>query len=346
MNSHRFSFPPPPPAPPKKAPQSYPGIAQPFVDPNGYRGRENSRDFGDRTCGRDYNRGGRRVGQYGSLHPNIGYGNISPGTDNRNSSSPAVAFSARTNAHNKSGHLLPSYPPIQLPQFPSTLNQSHGRQSPVFPAHARGPQAAHPTSRNGSYQFHNEQRQSSSHGYNPSLPAIQASLPAPVLMGPPIRMGFDALRRSSQHQQHFQPTVSGANMHQHGLLDGNESPYQHSSALGLTSGRHESSNTFPGHRGRGQTRGRSGIYSRSRNQNHRMHVAPAVPSFGSPLTLPSKPPALHENIRKPRKKKRRQNQLGLTPRAEQHESSEEDDDTDEEARLAAVAASGRQGHQL
>lgn len=60
-----------------------------------------------------------------------------------------------------------------------------------------------------------------------------------------------------------------------------------------------------------------------------------------------KPPALYENTRKPRKKKRKHNQLGLTPKAEEHESSEEEeDDVNEEARLAAVTASASQGPQL
>jgi hypothetical protein len=64
-------------------------------------------------------------------------------------------------------------------------------------------------------------------------------------------------------------------------------------------------------------------------------VAPAVPSFGIPLPL--KPPAPLETGRK-RKKKRRHNQLGLTPKALEHESSEEEgNDIDEEAKLAVAA---------
>jgi hypothetical protein len=64
-------------------------------------------------------------------------------------------------------------------------------------------------------------------------------------------------------------------------------------------------------------------------------VAPAVPSFGIPLPL--KPPAPLETGRK-RKKKRRHNQLGLTPKTLEHESSEEEgNDIDEEAKLAVAA---------
>lgn len=65
----------------------------------------------------------------------------------------------------------------------------------------------------------------------------------------------------------------------------------------------------------------------------RVPAPPPVPSFGNPL--PSKPPAPADTSRKPKKKKRKHNQLGLTPKTEEHESSEEEDDADEETRLAA-----------
>ncbi|KAJ6013985.1 hypothetical protein N7540_008576 [Penicillium herquei] len=59
---------------------------------------------------------------------------------------------------------------------------------------------------------------------------------------------------------------------------------------------------------------------------------PAVPSFGNPL--PCKPPPAADATRKPKKRKRKHNQLGLTPKTEEHESSEEEEDVDEEAKLA------------
>lgn len=45
-------------------------------------------------------------------------------------------------------------------------------------------------------------------------------------------------------------------------------------------------------------------------------------------------------MRKPKKKKRKHNQLGLTPKTEEHESSEEEDDVDDEARLGQGKISG------
>jgi hypothetical protein len=72
-------------------------------------------------------------------------------------------------------------------------------------------------------------------------------------------------------------------------------------------------------------------------------VAPSVPSFGIPL--PVKPPAPVETGRK-RKKKRRHNQLGLTPKTVEHESSEEEgNDIDEEAKLAVAAGIISSEHQ-
>ncbi len=360
MSGHRFAFPPPPPAPPK-APQSYPGFAQPFTDPNGLRGSEDSRDYLNRGHGRNFNRDGRRGGHFGSSKSNSGYGNPPLGIDKRHSSPPDKGYDVQTNDHNRSGYPLPSYPPIQLPRFPTNVNRSFGPQNPAFPANVRPAQAAHLAHGNGAYQIYDGQHQYPSHGYGLSPPAMQAPLHTPqnnntfqtaahasqpVLMGPPIRMGFNAQGDSGQTQQHAQPTTYGTNAFRHGLPNCNESPYRHSSSIGFHSGRHESPKTLTRDRGRGQKRGYGEIHNRPRNQNQRVQVAPAVPSFGSPLPLPSKPPALHGNTRKPRKKKRKHNQLGLTPKAEQHESSEEEDDTDEEARLAAAAAGAIQGHQL
>ncbi|MCJ1314509.1 hypothetical protein MMC25_008191 [Agyrium rufum] len=70
----------------------------------------------------------------------------------------------------------------------------------------------------------------------------------------------------------------------------------------------------------------------------RTPAAPAVPSFGLPLPIPlSEQP---EPKKEPRKRKREHNQLGLTPKTEDHESSEED--VDEEQKLATYVA-GKSG---
>lgn len=361
MNGHQFTFPPPPPAPPK-ASQSYPGLSQPFAGSNGYRGRGNRGNHGHTGYGRGYDRGGRRGGHFGSLQSTSSYGNSVLGAHHNQSSPPNIGCGDQNNDHRGSGYPLPSYLPVQLPQYPTSLRQGYGQQNATFLADSRPPQAAYPANGTGPPQTLNGQQQYTSHGYEPSLPTTHTPLPSaqnsnsfqttahavqPVLMGPPIRMGFDQQRNGHQTQQYAQPMADVFNANQHRLSNGNDSPYRQGSPIDFPSGGQEPPNPFPGYHGRGQKRGYGEAFNRPRNQNHRTQVAPAVPSFGSPLPLPVKPPALHEHTRKPKKKKRKHNQLGLTPKAEEHESSEEEeDDADEEASLAAVAASAGRGPQL
>ena len=360
MSGQQFTFPPPPPVPPKVS-QNYPAVPRSFAGPNSSRGRGDSRNHADRGIGRGSDRGGRKVGHFGPTQTNSSYGNTSLGISKRHSSLPDIGHNVQTSDYRMSGYALPSYPPVQLPHFPTNVHQGFKSQNQAFPLNAPPPQAAYPANGNGSYQIYNGQHRYSSHVHGPSLSTIQAPLPAaqnhnsfqtnahagqPVLMGPPIRMGFDARRSGSQIQHHTPLTANGTKAYQRGLSDGSESSYRHNSPIGFHSGRHDSPNVFPGDRGRGEKRGHGEGCNRPRNQNQRTQVAPAVPSFGSLLPLPLKPPALSGSTRKPRKKKRKQNQLGLTPKADEHESSEEEDDTDEEARLAAVGPSSGHGHQL
>ncbi|KAJ5628306.1 hypothetical protein N7490_010534 [Penicillium lividum] len=67
----------------------------------------------------------------------------------------------------------------------------------------------------------------------------------------------------------------------------------------------------------------------------RTPAPPSVPSFGNPL--PCKPPPAADATRKPNKRKRTQNMLGLTPKTEEHESSEEEEVADEESKVASDA---------
>ena len=356
MSGHHFTFPPPPPAPSQTS-QSYAGRPHPFAGPTGHRGRGNRGDHGNRGQGHGYARGGPRGGHFSS-HTASGYGNPSVAVDSGRSPPPNMGYNSQTNDHRRSGYPLPSYPPVQLPRYPINVHQGYGQQKPAFPAHA---QAAYTANESGPPQNYHGQQQNSLHGYGPPLPTVQAPLPAslnnssfqanapagpPVLMGPPIRIGFDAQRSGHQAQHYSQPTANGTNASRHGLSNGNDPSYRHSSPIRFPSGPHELPVPFPGHRGQNLKRGHGEAFGRLRNQNHRTPVAPAVPSFGSSLPLPVKPPALREDSRKPRKKKRKHNQLGLTPKAEEHEASEEEDDADEEARLAALAASAGQGPQL
>ncbi|KAJ5491508.1 hypothetical protein N7539_003075 [Penicillium diatomitis] len=77
-------------------------------------------------------------------------------------------------------------------------------------------------------------------------------------------------------------------------------------------------------------------FNKPQNTVPRTPAAPAVPSFGNPL--PSKPPPVADATRKNKKRKRKHNQLGLTPKTDDHESSEEEEEVDEEAKLAQTGA--------
>lgn len=112
--------------------------------------------------------------------------------------------------------------------------------------------------------------------------------------------------------------------------------------------------TAPGPYGaapRNYARGRGNHGPKSRQVNKRDHTAafskpksiaprcpapPPVPSFGNPL--PSKPPPPADTlVAQNLKKKRKFNQLGLTPQTEEHESSDEEE-VDEESKLASSTA--------
>lgn len=118
-------------------------------------------------------------------------------------------------------------------------------------------------------------------------------------------------------------------------------------------GNHWGSPPTPHGRGGWPSRGHGnhGSKPRHHNSNKRDHTSafnkpqstvprtpapPAVPSFGNPL--PSKPPPAADATRKPKKRKRKHNQLGLTPKTDDHESSEEEEDVDEESKLAQTSA--------
>ena len=167
-------------------------------------------------------------------------------------------------------------------------------------------------------------------------------------MGPPIRMGFNDNRAGGyQHsplhpQPYNHPHTNGVTHRPNGQLPLHPPPYPRHPPDASYHNRRDSPNPFPGHQNRGQKRGRSETFGRSRDRNTKVQAAPAVPSFG--IALPEKPHITQQGARKPRKKKRKHNQLGLTPKAEEHESSSEEEILlDEEAELAAnVPGGGRE----
>lgn len=146
--------------------------------------------------------------------------------------------------------------------------------------------------------------------YN-QTPMQATSSASPTIMVPPVHWGFQNTGQSGSFAGVQRPNQRGARQN---------NSYNHQS----TSGKHANK------------RDHISAFGKSQAAAPRVPAPPPVPSFGNPLPL--KPPAPADTTRKPKKKKRKHNQLGLTPKAEEHESSEEEDDADEESRLAAGGA--------
>ena len=371
MNPQHFTFPPPPPPPPQPpapsiAAQNYPAYSHTGANQTGYGGNGSGGGRGNRGFHRGNNRGfSRGGGNLGSAHASSSHSGYPVG-GNRAPFQSNTGYTAQSSGQGGNGYALPDYLPVQLPQYPANVGQEYGASPSAFApsmAPPRTHQAVQPMDIHNAAQQSNAQRQyesrrfDSPNSYNqngpyppqnhaPYKPQQNTSFPQPVLMGPPIRMGFDGHRenRQTQHQP-YPPVVNGPSAYQNGAYNGSGSPYSHSPSPDGHPPRHDSPNPFAGHRG-GQKRRHGDAFGRSRNKNPKGQAAPAVPSFGAPLPLPVKPPVPIDNPKRSKKKKRRHNQLGLTPRVVEHESSEEDDDVDEEARLAAAVAGSDQGSQL
>lgn len=355
MNTHQFVFPPPPPPPPPiQATSSQGNNAGP---PNGHkyghnnRGNRGDRGFrGSRGRGQSASKQGSRGGNFGAL--SVPAHTVS--TQQNNSPFPPQDVYHPPTSKPGTNYPLPEYPPVHQPQYPASF-LNYGRSAATFPAASVASSAPHPEYYNNTQQgqshFQNGQSQTTSYNYASHYPhGPQQYSPAPSrpehsnnpqLMGPPLRMGFGSGYPGANQQTQAPPQVqqqslpSRAVSLQHGARPFMRSSFQTNPPGISSSTRHDSPNPFPDHRSRGQRRHHDGSGGQ-RRFNTKTPVAPAVPSFGNPL--PVKPPAPQEMARRPKKKKRRHNQLGLTPKTLEHESSEEEEnDVDEEAKLAVVA---------
>lgn len=355
----QFTFPPPPPAPSQSS-QEFREFYQRPQKSDHHGGRGNRGDRGHRGLGRGYQRGNPRNSNYG--HPSAGGGFFTDKSRHSVSQNGNTTFQG--DASRGSSYPLPNYPTVQLPQYPVNLGQDYGRPSPrglLINTRPSIPQAVPSPYAQISKQYHDGQQSYPSNAYNPPVnhqPVTQAfqspgsldySLNGhakhPVSMGPPIRMGFNDYQA---HKPAVLPQSERSWMMpvESGKANGTGPSYQFNPPTESKADCSEFSNTFTDRRGRGSQRGTRYISGRARNHNHRPRAAPAVPSFGAPLPSPSKPLDVQDSARKPRRKQRRHNQLGLTPRAEEHESSDEEDDADEETRLGAVVASSGNGSEL
>ncbi|KMU75088.1 hypothetical protein CISG_04375 [Coccidioides immitis RMSCC 3703] len=148
-------------------------------------------------------------------------------------------------------------------------------------------------------------------------------------MSPPMRWGFDHAGTPGAYppQQNYTPAPPHAQPRQ---------PHERQGGYRQQRGFNAShaSGPYPSNdksQSRMNKRPHSAAFT-SKQDDTRPTAPLPVPSFGNPL--PSKPPAAVDATRKPKKKRRKYNQLGLTPKAEEHESSEDEDDVDEETKLA------------
>lgn len=360
MNTHQFVFPPPPPPPPPIQVTSNQGnhagssSGHKYDHSNrGNRGDRGSR--GSRGRGQSASKRGSRGGNFGALSvpAQAGYA--------QQNNSPFLPQDVHTHT-NKPGnnYPLPEYPSVQQPQYPANVS-NYGPLAATFPAASIASPSPHPEYYNtaqGQLQFQNGQPQTTPYNYNsrnqntlhyPHGPQQYSSTQArpehsnnpQLMMGPPLRMGFNngypgtsqQIQSPSQIQQQSLP--SRTNSLQQGTRPFMRPSFQTNPLSISSAARHHSPNAFADHRNHGQRRHHT-AFGGQRRFNTKTQVAPAVPSFGNPL--PVKPPAPQEIARRAKKKKRRHNQLGLTPKTLEHESSEEEEnDVDEEANLAVAA---------
>ncbi|KAL2216357.1 CCCH zinc finger protein [Thermoascus aurantiacus ATCC 26904] len=344
MTSQGFSFPPPPPPPPpQQRPPSFQTPASPYGQ-SGY-GARGGRGSGGQHRGRGRGYGGRggRGGHFGAPNP----GHTAPYHANPpaavNQSYAQVNYGAYPAQHYPTAASSASPSPYNASR-PTSYQPSHGQpgfapgqpyaQSPAPHLPSYPPQPSYDTSYNASTKL----PQSTS--YPPPTPAgFPSSIPPPpppphtstsaphappAVMGPPMRWGFDDRRPTRYYPEgtrSFKPNPS------YGLRPLNTSnPYP---------GPTPAADKFTRN---GNKRPYSSAFGKPQATAPQTLAPPPVPSFGNPL--PAKPPPAVDPTRKPKKKKRKHNQLGLTPKTDEHESSEEEDDVDEEAKLGQGKVSG------
>ena len=349
MNHSHFTFPPPPPPPPT-ASNSYTAYPQASSGQRGHvdRGRGGSRGHDSR--GRGYSRGGSRGGQGRGNTP--GYGGFPPANDRgTNSHSQINGFG--------NSHPPPYYSSVHQPQYPTTVNDAYSHKPPHFPEPAPFSNPAplysgHPPNGQHTATTYDGQRPRTHHSRVSPAPYMQDSGPAhphgpmnqPFVM-PPIRVGRDGRGGILHTQASHNPPAS------YNLGPPVSNAFQAPIPNSFHQPQHESQHQFHGGRGRDLYLGNPDHCQQTRTARLAGQVGPAVPSFGNPLpdNLPSRPPfnpMPGDNVRRPkRKKRRRHNQLGLTPKTEEHESSEEEeDDQDEESKLGAAVGATSQQYEL
>ncbi|QKX54031.1 uncharacterized protein TRUGW13939_01113 [Talaromyces rugulosus] len=322
MASQGFSFPPPPPPPPQQQQQQqhqqapgYANAAPPYGNYNGYPQRGGYRGGGNFNRGRGrggMNRGGRAGGggypnNYHSQQPGGGGG----GGGGYNGYSPASSVPAQSPVTASNYYANTAHPP----------SQPYASAAQAYPP--RTPASSyHRASYDGRHRADSAAAQAMGYGNN-NMPATQAQPGAPpTMVAPPMRWGYDSTGTGGFYPGPTNGTGYNTQQSYQGHVHGN---VQGSA----------------GYKNNGHKRTFSSSFEKPTSTVPRAPAAPAVPSFGVPL--PAKPPQPTDAASKKtsnKKKKRKFNQLGLTPKTEEHESSGEEEDVDEEARFVSAANPG------
>ncbi|KAL9100230.1 MAG: hypothetical protein Q9163_004369 [Psora crenata] len=156
------------------------------------------------------------------------------------------------------------------------------------------------------------------------------------VMGTPVRSGYDSQQGYIENQLSVSDQADGAN-HRPQQSHGTNHPYARSMS---SSQRRDLPKIYPGHGGQGQNQGHGVLLGRGANLQRKTGVAPAVPSFGTPIFTNNSFGEPQGKSEKVRKSVGKYNELGLTPTAEQHESSEEEEETHEEETSLGAAVDG------
>ncbi|KAL9128803.1 MAG: hypothetical protein Q9217_002584 [Psora testacea] len=349
MSSGHFVFPPPPPAPPQSI-QDHRAFDHTLLDHNGYGYRAGRNHRVHRGQRREDSRAGSGSGyQSQYLNPNANYGGYAGDGRPYNLSTPG--YNGSPNTRKEANHTFPNHHGAPQPQHPAEIRKIFKRRAPSY--HDLG------NSGNmiGTIPYDHEQKadqfdygqpnggpfehdtlsqdpKSSNQPQTSDSPSPHHNNSQSVMLGRPVGDGYGAQQRS------LQPPFYQPDQGKHDSQQSNGRFHRYAQSK-LPNYRRGSPHSFPGYRGHGQRRGHE-AYGRSDNLRRKTEVAPAVPSFGEPLPKFGYRSEPQEQPHKPKKRPRKQNQLGLTPKTEEHESSgEEEKDVDEEMKLASAIGGPR-----
>ena len=296
-----FSFPPPPPPPPKasapdRTPENAPYQRGGYDSSHGGRGGRGYR--GSRGRGRGNNHRGSQRDGYRSEQPHISNAENFRSNGGGNINMQAQMRGQSQFQQYSQGYSAPnSYPPSSTQCNQPTVTLASYLNPNFLPLNTTSP--------------------------------LQWNLPAQASVSPAAY----AQTLSSLMASHA--GAQSTNIPTTNILYNNPSPDNQ------TSGTYVSSTSSPSvKRKRGSSNPYQGSHAspnsartsqQQRPPKAKVDVAPAVPSFGFALpTVSQQPPSVDAFDNSSKKKKRKFNQLGLTPKSEEHEDSD-DGDVDEEA---------------